>query len=176
MNRVSTLRMCGFVVLVGVMLGMASHQPVLGDFLDKVVGVRWGPASHNLKFGFTVPASVSSGEALLVQLYLKNDGPLIVITRIGVPREYNVVVRSSNGQVVPEKPGAFYPYVISGGQHPYLKNGTIYHTSFDLRYAYDLQPGIYRVDISTDVYPNLLTRTTPKLTTLVGSSCQVVVH
>jgi hypothetical protein len=119
--------MCGFVTRVGLTLSTSTQQTVLGDFPDKVVGVNWGPASHNLQFGFAIPANVSNGQAMLVQLYVKNDGPPIVITRIGDPREYNVVIHSSDGQVVREKSGAFYPSVTHGGQHPLKERSNLSH-------------------------------------------------
>ena len=146
------IRISSLVALITIV--SASSGLTMGDFPNPstLAGVAWGPSAHNLELGLALPESVKSDIPVMAQLYVRNSGPHIVITRRGDLGEYNVSIRTQDGLEVKTVRGMPTGFASDGQLDADLRTGSVYHRALDIGAQYDLSPGVYSIQVSTDVY------------------------
>jgi|SRR5579872_332835 len=146
------IRISSLVALITMV--SASSGWTMGDFPNPntLSGVSWGPSAHDLQLGVVVPGSVKSGGPILAQIYVRNTGPHIVITRRGNLDEYKVTIRRQDDTLVKTVRGMPTGFTSDGQLDADLRTGNVYHRALDIGAQYDLSPGVYRIQVSTDVY------------------------
>jgi len=166
------------VALCLAFVGTLTASSVSGTIISQAAAgpLVWGPSSHSFQLSVSSNATAfRSDDSIKVALSIRNNGPTTSIIRSDFWQEYPFVVRRSDGTLVQRDS---VPGIIdssSGGFVDVLKRGEVYQTHLDLRRLFNLDPGDYTVQASTNIrsYDQRAQNAKPGMITLTSNTIHI---